>query len=219
MATVNDLLDRLQARGYGFDTEAQQLLMLDTAYGNIENYRRWGFNERTETVPLPAGQANISLTTDLTGDVRFLDAVRRAGGPGLEYVEYQLFRKRTDHGHFTTGEPAIWTRRGDEILVWPVPSETVQLEIDYNQRRPALASLDPEADEIPVPAPYEELIVLGAVKDIAFRERDWDARAAAMGDYAELLSAFMEEHGLKQRQTPDRVKASGFFEAYGVGAP
>lgn len=216
MATVNDLLDRLQYRGYGFDTEDAQLLALETAQSTIDNYRRWSFNDRNEIVPLPAGQSNISLETDLVGEVRFLDAVRVVGGSELEFMPYQQFRHWSNSIPAASGAPERWTRHADEVLVWPVPTETIQLSVDYNERAPRISTLDPATDQLAAPAPYEELIVLGAIRDLAFRERDWDARAAAQQDYAQLLADFTAEHGVQQRQTSDRVVASGFFEAYGV---
>lgn len=214
MATVNQLLDQLQARGYGFDLDTVQIQLLESAYNRILNARRWTFLDATETVQLPAGQSNIDLAIDLTGDVRFLDAVRFDDYDDPRFLPYQQFMHDSQDG--STGVPRLWTVRNGEVLFHPTPTVTLDVSIDYNERPDALSSLTPAVDDIALPDPYDELVVLGAIKEMAFRERDWDARAAAQQDYNVLLGECLAEHGLEQRQNSKNVVNSGFFDPFEV---
>lgn len=212
MATVDDLLDRLQARGYGTDNEATQTLLLDVAWSRFQNLRRWKFLETTEQVVLAASDTNIDLTVDLTGNVKHLDAVRIVDKEPPRFLPVQEFYDRTRDT--ATGTPRFWTRRADELLFWPTPTESLTLNIDYIALSPALSTLNPAVDDIPIPTPYEDLLVLDAIKEIAFRERDWDARQAAHDAYGVLYSECLAEHGMDERQWPTTVKQSGFYDAY-----
>ena len=210
IATVNDIRANLQAQGYGADTEATQLRFLDRAWSRIMTHRRWAFNDTTVSVTLPAADNVYSLPSDC----RYLDALRFVSFDQPHFLPYQQFR---DYVGFAsdTGTPRVYTRRGNTIIMYPTPSVAVSALVDYNRsptKPSAVANV--AVTDLAVPDVIEELLVLGAIKLMAFRERDVDSIRNSSDEYDQLLRDYMAEVGTQQRQNSQRIVQSGVHQAY-----
>lgn len=215
--TAAEVIAEAQALGYGTDVESAQLVMLNGVHKRVVNARRWTFlvatdSEKSLTVGDP------TLTYDALDDTRRLDAVRLEVGTeyiDLDYLEPQDFRS-LEHGLRENGTPEYWTRRGDQIHVWPRPDQAYSVEIDYVANP---VKIDAGSDEVQVPDSHVDVLVWALIAKIAFRERDWEAHNFARQMYAELYTEMLGQYGMTDRKSATRVKSSGFFDAYEVLDP
>jgi len=210
MSTVNDLRADLQAQGYGSDTDITQLRFLDRAWARFMTHRRWSFNDTTLPVNFPSGTNSYTLPVDL----RFFDSLRFTGFSDPVFLTYQRFR---DHVGTKTeqGVPEFYTRRGNVILMFPTPNLIIPGFVDYN-RNPVKPSLvaNPALTDLGIPDVVDEILVLGAIKLMAFRQRDAESAAIAAGEYDGLLRDYMAQVGTEQRQNSQTVVRTGVHEAY-----
>lgn len=215
--TATEILARAQALGYGSDTEAAQLLLLNGVHKRIINARRWHFLLETDTSKtLTAGTGTIKYNTLATG--KRIDAVRIELNNNyyeLEHMDEQTLRE-LEHRERGTGVPEFWTEQGEELHVWPIPDQAYKLVIDVVANPSAITT---GSDKVQVPDAYADILVWSLVIPITFRERDWDAHNFARQMYAELYAEMLAQFGMTDRQTSKQVVESGFFDAYDVSDP
>ena len=173
-------------------------------------HRRWSFNDFSLSVALPAATNVYTLPTDC----RYFDALRFTENTDPQFLPYQEFRDRV--GYLSdTGIPRIYTRRGNTLIMYPTPSAIVNAVVDYN-RMPTKPSAvaDPAITDLGVSDVVGEILVLGTIKLMAFRERDQDSINVSSVEYDALLREYMAEIGTQQRQDSQRVVRSGVHQQY-----
>lgn len=213
MATkAEDILSRLQALGYGTDTEASQLLALNTVHKRIVNTRRWRFllsvDKSKSTV---AGTGTVSLSTLAT--TQRVDGVRLEVGTerfSVEYVEPEVMRDY-EHQYRDTGTPEFWSVIGTELHLWPIPDKVYTVVLDLVALPTEITT---KGTEVQVPDSHADILVWGTIIPVTFRERDWDGHNFARQMYAELLAEMLAQFGMSDRQSPKTVAESGFFDGY-----
>ncbi len=210
LANIRDLI---QAKGYGTDTaNPAQNTMINSVQRRVLGMRRWWFFEAlTDTATLDL--AATENTADLTTITNFflLDSVRlrqttQNYTPELVHLPYEEFRTVANYAPNDTGTPQYWSRRGDTLYFWPTSDAAWDLEIDYIKTVP---DLENDSDESIIPAPYIDVLVWGAIKELCFRERDDNGRALASEEYERILMQMTHQDGIEQRQTPSEVGYSG----------
>lgn len=207
--TLAQLQAAIQAKGYGTDTAAQQLAFLNETYRKVTSKERWPFLEaQDKSLSTAAGTSSYSLATL---NYRNLDAVRieitaQQQYVDLRYLSPQAFRSY-EHIDRDQATPVYWTVYANQLHFWPVPDAVYLITIDYINEPPDLVS---GADTPVIPLPYHDLLVWGAVKSLAYRERDWVGTQIADQEYETLLTRFQEEYLVRQRQTASHVKKSGY---------
>lgn len=206
------LLASIQAKGYPTDSqsEAWQTIALNSVYRTVCGSDRWPFMEVQD--------ASLTTTVNIPGyDINsiawlFLDAVRIEDDStqqyyDLDYCEPQEFRDM-EHVDRDYATPAYWTFINQELRFYPVPDQTYTIRIDYIAQPLDLAA----GSDVPkIPIIYHDLLVWGAIAEIAYRERDWLGRQFAQQEYQLRYKQMQEEYLLRQRQTSSHVKESGCF--------
>lgn len=206
--TLAQLQASLQAKGYGTDSAAAQIEMLNSVYRRLVGKKRWPFQEAQSTIVTVAG--TTSYTVAAITDFLAPDAVRIEVGqetPDLKYRAPQEFR---DQQHFdrAQGVPEAWTWMRGLLHVYPAPDRVYTLTVDYTKDPPDLAA----AGDTPVfAATYHDVLVWGAIVEIAFRQRDWGAHQYAVVQYDNRVAEMERSYGIRQRQTSDKIKDSGFY--------
>lgn len=201
----------IQAKGYGTDTAAQQLLFLNEVYREVHGMMRWPFLEAQDTSLVTI--AGTNAYTLPMANWRNLDAVRLQqtaiqNYQNLEFLQTQDFRDLENVDRDTT-TPCYWTFYANQLHLYPVPDGVYTAVIDYIIEPPDLAA----PTDIPVlPLPYHDILVWGAVESLCFRERDWLGRDFAQQKKETLLKRMSEEYLTRQRQTSSHVKKSGYWE-------
>jgi hypothetical protein len=174
--TMGELKSMIQAEGYDTDTSTQQTQMIRAVLRSLYGMRKWPFlvtvtNAFSATV---ANQGVVDISS--LGRAIKVDSVRVL--QGTEYVgEDQGFTWMRDvdlqNLRFTArdaGFPARWTKRGDSIVVWPIPDNTYGLEIEYT----ALSTLPAaDGDTIQWPEQHMDVLIYGVLMRLTRRQRDW----------------------------------------------
>lgn len=211
---LGQLQAAIQAYGYGTDTAAQQTVFINAAYREVHSKNRWPFLEAYDTslsTTIGVGVVSLASLGVASGTPwRNLDAVRLelAGQPGsgidLDYMQPQEMRSQeTNYNNPTqTAPPRYWTVIDQNLHLWPLPDQIYQIDIDYIIEPPDLVT---QSDVPLVPLPYQDVIVYGALKQIAMRERDLWSIGNYGNEYMRRLSEFEEEYFLRQRQTSSSV--------------
>lgn len=201
----------LQARGYETDTAAAQTEALNSVARRIYGDRRWDFLEVTDDVALTVGDETPDLSS--ITDIHSIDAVRIEFGSdrwSLEFIDADTIRERL-HEDRDNGAPEFWSRHGRQLYIYPRPDKAYTLTLDYIKEPAPLVN---DGDEPAIPDTYHDVLVVGAARDIAYRERDWSAHQAMSADFAARYAAMVQAHGVRQRQNTTHVKRSDFWDRY-----
>lgn len=210
MTTIAQMVTSLQDKGYGIDTEASQKRELERSYQRLTRMRRWNWLQKTSDVIQPVGQATITFAT-IGSDYRAMEGLRIEGYTPPQYKEYPEFM-RYINGSVSNGLPDIWTLNSAGILLYPTPQQPYTFHVDYTKSLPTFATIG--VGEVPVPEPLDEWIVWGAITGITFRERDNTGRDQALKEQQIIMSDYLAQHGLQQRQNTSEVVSTGWPETY-----
>jgi hypothetical protein len=208
---LGQLRTSLQTKGYATDSATAQTEMLNSVYRALAGKRRWPWMEAQATITLVAGTAAYSIAA--ITDWLHPDAARVEIGteyPVLEYQDPQAFRDLA-HQDRDRGVPQLWTWARGQLHVWPSPDRAYTLTVDYTKDPPDLSS---DSDTPIFAATYHDVLVWGALKEIAFRQRDWGAHQYAKQEYDARFGEMERAYGLRQRQTSGKVKESGFYSQW-----
>lgn len=216
--TVEEVLTKLRALGYGTDTEAAQIASLDGIHKRILNARRWTFLEtQVANIPTVVGTGSYALTT-FASNVKHIDALRlelNGSGLPLDYVNVQDFRD-LENEFPENGTPRYWTRKGSSIFLWPKPDAIYKMTLDYI---PTPTTLTAKANNVVIPDSHVDILAWATAMPITFRERDWDAHNFARQMYAELYAEMLAQYGMTDRQTTKHVVDSGWYDQYEASVP
>lgn len=204
----------IQARGYGTDTATQQTAMVNAVYREIAGQHRWPWLEaQSSTLTTTIGDPDYA-TTGISADLMYIDAVRLTRGTTylpLEYIAPQDFRD-LEHVDRDNGEPIYWTYMNYNLRLWPRPDQVYTVTVDYLFRPTDLSA---DSDQPLFDATYHDVLVWGAIRDLAFRERDWSAKNFADAEYSARFGKMERAYGMKQRQNSSHVQGSKFWDSVG----
>lgn len=190
---------------------------------------RWPFNDVVDTSLVTiVGQSSVTVS-GITG-LEAIDAVRirfpAAGTPTetheLTYLSPSDFRTRIYQAGFNQtgvlGIPRWWTQyngEGSAIQLLPFPDRIYGLDVDFNRNAVDLVS----GSDVPViPAKFHDVLVWGAIVDLAIRERDGFTAQFAQGQYETRLGEMERKLGIRQGQNPTYVRHSSFWDVVGRGS-
>lgn len=213
--TAGEILERVQALGYGADISAPQLKTLNMLHKRVINTRRWRFlGSITKSLETTPGTGVYALDTLAT--TQRVDAVRlvNANGEAL-HLEHQPQATVRDFETMwpDSGTPEYWVRIGKDLHLWPAPSGVYQVQVDIVNNPTSLTKAE---DNVQVPDAHADILVWGTIMGITFRERDWDGHNFARQMYSELITEMIAQYAMTDRQTPKRVQQSGFFDKFDV---
>lgn len=213
--TAAQILEQVQSLGYATDTKAAQLTMLNQVQRRISNARRWTFLLTTSTKVATVNNPGVVFDTTL-GETKRIDAVRLedSGSNGFELtpIELQTIRQYIVEDE-ATGKPEYWARRGQEILLYPIPDAAYTIVIDSVINPAVIAS---EATNVSIPDSHVDILTWGIIQQITFRERDWDGHNFARQMYSELFTEMIGQYGMLQRQSSTHVISSGQWDNFDV---
>lgn len=199
-------------RGYSIDQVTTSIV--NAVYREVLSLQRWPFLEKQSTsIETTVGTAGYPLDS-IASDWLLIDAVR-IEQPGtqlytnMEYTPPQEFRD-LQHVDRDTGTPFRWTAINGLLQFFPVPDGVYQVDVDYIQQPPDLSA---DTDVPVIPLIYHDILVWGAVAQIAYRERDWIGQNVANTEKETRLKRMSEEYLLRQRQTDSHVKRSGWWDS------
>lgn len=208
--TLLELRTELMTRGYDAIDTATLDAAINSSLYRILGARRWDFMVANTEQVLPVGAESILLAT---ATARRIDGVvlKRSTTDRwqLEYLPLeQFYQRHADEA--ATGEPEVWSQEGGNILIHPTATVAATLELRYHVGGVKLVAT---TDRALIPSAYTQVILDGAVKRLAARQRDWNAASTAEADFQAGLKEMRDFYGLQQRQQSARVVASGYYDA------
>ena len=100
-----------------------------------------------------------------------------------------------------TGPPELWSVRGNQVLVAPIPSSDVSLTHYYYKQTTRLVA---DGDTVATPDQFIDAIVCKAAEMLSAREDDGAARQAHAGDYAKWVDRMRRD--VRRATGPVRVR-------------
>src|SRR5512138_1265399 len=155
--TLAEMRTALQALGYETDTASQQTAMLNMVYRELRGERRWWWLEGLASVNTVA--SNGTLSTAGVADFLFPSALEIADGTDymlMDYLDHEELRERV-HTDRTPSTPRYWTWYTNAIL------------LEYDK---TVTDLSADGNSPAFPSEYHDILVWGAAKYMAYRERD-----------------------------------------------
>lgn len=207
--TIGDIEAAAQARGYGADTAAQQLVLTQAVLRRISTARRWNFMRSNITVVATVANATVAIASP----VERLEAVRLTFGTdryNLVYKHFNAFRQLS-YVDRVPSVPRYWTLvNPTSINLWPLPDKAYTVDGD------GLTKLVVPTDTTtPVPGfpdSFQDAASYALCAELAGRQRDWNAANYWNGQYSSALAELVRADAIKQRQTPDTVAESPFWD-------
>jgi len=216
--TAGEILERVQALGYGTDISAPQLKALNMLHKRIVNTRRWRFLGSVES-SLTTSVGVGEYTVDTLADTKRIDAVRLRASNGdainLEHQEQATVRDFTNLFP-ENGTPQYWVQIGAKLHIWPKPDKAYSILVDVVD---IPTELTESGKNVQIPDSHADILVWGTIMGITFRERDWEGHNFSRQMYAELLAEMQAQFGMSDRQTPKTVANSGFHDSFNVDSP
>lgn len=215
---LQDLVNGVYARGYVFqnsvtDPTNPAVIILNGVYRGVVSSQRWPFTEKAVDYPSPTTVGTAEYPLSAIADLVSLDSIRIHDAAGnrhdMENLDPEEFNSRFYERAQppSVGCPRYWTQHHGQIVLFPTPDQAYTMRVNYTCQPPDLAL----ATDTPVmPAQFHDILVWGAVNELAYRERDTLSQQFAQGMYAQRLDALKENYKLMQRQNSSRVVKSGF---------
>lgn len=219
---LSDLVAAVAARGYTFpqpitDPTNPIVAALNATYRTVCGAQRWPFLEKEDSsISTALGVSSYALSA--IADLRQLDAVRLQDASGttrdLRNMDPQAFKSRITDDMWGNDTPQLWTQHAGNLLLYPTPDGAYTLLIDYIFQPPDLVA----ATDVPViPEGYHDVLVWGAILEVAYRERDLLSQELGQGYYEEKYKQLEQEYLLRQRQTSSEVIRSGYWSTFAPG--
>lgn len=205
---LGQLRTAIQAKGYATDTAAQQTEAINSVYRELTGMRRWSWLEAQSTgKTTTAGQSYVT-TTNLSGELPnfgVVDAIRLSYGDDNYNLDYLPVQELRDLLHIdeATGVPQYWTYAKGQFTFYPIPDKAYTVVIDYIKDPDDLSA---DGDVPILPITHHDILVWGAIKELAFRQRDWNGFNAANGEFETRLQRLQKSEGIRQRQRPGHVR-------------
>lgn len=213
--TLADIIASIQAKGFGTDTAAEQKTAVNSVYRRIHGMRRWPYLERRSTaLTTSTGQSNVTLAA--LPNLMWIDAVRIEQGTERFDLHYAHPQELRDYqtGWQDSGCPTHWTEAAGELVLWPTPEAQDTIVLDYTTT-PADLALD--ADVPVFDSTFHDVLVWGAVVELAFRQRDSNLMAMAKAEFNERITEMVRSYGIRQRQQSLTVQASDWWDRAATG--
>jgi hypothetical protein len=200
---VSDAQASLQAKGYGTDTSAAQIVALNAAHRRILTQRRWPFMERTTTVALAAAATSAALPAG----VQRVEGIRLSPVATGQFVPLPTFIDITELRDRRIDDPVAdipekWSVSNSVLEFYPAADQAYTVTVDYITEP---GNLTAGANPLLVPDAYLDLVVWGAVVDMAFRQRDNGAMSMAKQQFDERMREMIAQYGVRQSQTASTV--------------
>ena len=206
--TLAGLRSAIQAKGFGTDTVAAQTSAINSAYRRVVGMRQfsWLIISANTAATVNENVVTFAPVTQMQEPIE----VRAALGTDkydLEYVHPTEFA-RLKHLDDTPALPTQWTYLSGTIQVYPRPDFAYTMTVTYVQDPPVLVN---DGDVPVIPDTHADVLVWGAIAELAFRERDIPTAQHANGEYNIRVKEMMTSEGIRQRQTRSVIQRSGFW--------
>lgn len=213
--TLAQLQSELQAHGYGTDTASVQVAALNEAVRDIRAWRHWPWQQTYnfgDTLPNNSQLLGTPIPTSYLEPTGFRYQIPNTNDyESVTYLNPVDFQER-NNDQTTKGAPSYWTIiNGLGLMVWPNSDRAYTVAFDYGPNPTLLVN---PGDTVNIPDAFINLIIWGALKHLAFRERDWAAFDKAEAQFQVYIQKASADIGMTPQNTPSEVRRSGFYDNY-----
>jgi hypothetical protein len=200
--TFVQLQDRVLNYGYGEVDRTRVKSWINQAYDDVISRRRWSWLEATETVTTVANQQTLTLSgiTDpplYWGRLR-PNAVGVREPVYLDPMRYTDGVTRRATGATDKGQPSVYTFFGDTITFWPIPDAAYGYTLYYWKGTTELVN---DADVPLVPAQWRHVLVMGALRYAAERDRNDASLMRRTAEYEKNIANMLGSEYMRQAET------------------
>lgn len=214
MNTVDDIRADIRARGFEADTDAQQLVFLNSIQRRIAGSHRWRWTIESQALVVVSGTGDYALASAPAGGHMISSRLVSLGTPvSISWVAPEVLLELRAQDAGARSSPCYWTLTGPTTLaLWPTPASSGTLTLRYHRTPPQLTA----GSDVPIiPLGYRDILSVGACMMMAQRERQSSAAADFRAEYEERVRDLRAQEGIAQQQTPRIVEPSGFYVEHG----
>lgn len=207
--TLQDLLNDVEARlndsNYQAASQANLTRWVNLAQQDLGEYAQiqappytFSSQQGVQIYPLPADCLKARSLTWLVNGVT-------VGCSYLHLDEFENLSQNTNSQVVAVGTTPYWTVWGNEIMVWPVPSEngSNDLALYYYQQPADLVNL---ADVSLLPYRYQEALVLYAYARALEQQEEFQYAQYTDGLYNAMKQRLQQQASSHQRERPPRAR-------------
>lgn len=205
----------------GYDTSGTDSPVVDqvreyiwSTYRRILGMYRWPFLRASLEINIDPGDSFV-LLTDIP-DLGHINALYWEEQGVVDPLPWKPYEEFIEYRATASSEsrPAYWTREGLTIQFSSAATVASVLTVYYTRTHDIPNTLDePIFSEM-----YHDLLVYGALSEMAYRERDWTAADRADQRFNVLLTQMVGEYGVEQQQDAREVGHSNWWSQIGFGA-
>ncbi len=206
--TLAELRTAVQARGFAAGTPGVDDA-INTAVREFLAARRWTWRTKNASLSAATGAATVALSG--ISDLLHVDSVRIDNGTDSYELDWMPAQDLEEQQNLDRANdvPSYWTVRGNQLLLYPRPSKTFTLTVDYT---PDVTDLVNPADVCVVPRIYMDAVVWGAVATLAYRQRDFALADRAEKKRDDAVLRAVRGYGMEQRQGGRTVIQTGIWD-------
>lgn len=192
MSTVAEWITELDEHGFEDTSSIRKVAILNDTVWDVCSREPWPFLEDSVTLTYGGSLATASnFPTDFS---KVLSLTDPTNGTTIRWERWEVVQKQypttmTDTG---LGAPQLYYNRANEINVYPVPSSSDTLTLNYIKWPTELTANSVEAD-ILIPPRHQRVVLLGTLAKLYAMEDDPELSALFKEDYENRIGMMRED--------------------------
>lgn len=201
---VPTLFDNFISYGYETDdelTDERKLEALNEAYWDACSRAPWPFLEASSAVTFD-GTTGVGIQPS---DIGTVTTVVGSGGNILAPWRRDDFLENYGSTLTQNGSPGLYYMEGGQIKVWPIPSTSDSITVQYIKVPPALLDTDAESAILIPPRFHRSVLLKGALVELAILQDDPDTSQVYKAEFEEAIARMENDLFPQQTQRSDFV--------------
>jgi len=170
---VAAILSDLDDHGFDDTSDERKLAVLNETYHDVCDREPWRFLETSVDLTFD-GTSGIPTNWEAdAGDFRTLLAIfRKADGTKIEHIRYDDFVAGYASNLTYSGSPLLYYFQGEQLHVYPIPSATDVVTMQYIRQPTELTTTSTEGQILLPPRYHRGVLVNGALYKLYMMEDD-----------------------------------------------
>jgi hypothetical protein len=221
MSTLADYRASIRVKGYVGQADADLDSVINESRRELARKKLWTWR-LTQNSAVSTTLSNTTVSLAAITDLSQIQGVRLRFNNiyyDLDWMELEELQDNiaTDSALAGTNNavPLYWSRRGaTDIIIWPAPDQAYTVIVDYAKSLDTLS--DPaNLTDLIVPDDLRDVVAWGAIRILAFRQRDQFAIQYAVENYNSVLRSALDNDTKQSRSESTQVKR--YWGRRGIG--
>jgi hypothetical protein len=204
MASPADILSEIDDHGFADTSSTRKMGVLNDTIADVCSREPWPFLEKEV---LLAFDGLVAAPTNLPADFsKVLGMQDTIANQPVAFERWEIVRKRygTNVTSLGVGGPIYYYFTAGRPRIYPVPSVTQTIQMEYVSYHPTVLQSDPEAS-ILIPARHSRVLVLGALYKLYSMEDDPELSQVFEAEYEKRIGMMREDLIRVQYDSPDHI--------------